>query len=112
MAASEKVTVSALATLVSEETGALAVGALAVGGAAASAVAIAAQAGGWTVSEEGLVALADEVDLVDMVVLEAADQEAAATEVALEVGSVDQEVVDMTAEAADTAVVSVDAQGN
>lgn len=71
------------------------------------------------VSEEGMVALAveataDEVEGVDMeelVVLEAAGQEAAVTEVALEVGSVDQRVVDTEAEAAHTAVDSVDAQG-
>lgn len=73
----------------------------------------------WEVSEEGLVsvtaavavALADHkvVDTAEMVVLEAVAQEAAAMELALEAGSVDQGV-DMAEKPADTAVdPSVDA---
>lgn len=70
----------------------------------------------WEVSEEALVewavvAMADKVEGLDLarMVSEAADQEAAVTEVPLQVLSAHQEVVDMAAEAADTAVHPVDA---
>lgn len=53
----------------------------------------------------------DAVVMEDLLVLEVVAQEAAVTEVALEVGLVNQEVADMAAEAADTAVGSVDKQG-
>lgn len=57
----------------------------------------------------GMAGKMEEVDMATLVVLEAADQEAVVMEVALEVGSVDQELVDMAAEAADTVVEPVDA---
>lgn len=70
----------------------------------------------WEVSEEALVesavvAMADKVEGLDLarMVSEAADQEVAVTEAPLRVLSVHQEVVDMAAEAADTAVHPVDA---
>lgn len=70
----------------------------------------------WEVSEEALVelavvAMAEKVEGLDlaMMVSEAVDQEVAVTEAALQVLSVHQEVVDMAAEAADTAVDPVDA---
>lgn len=56
----------------------------------------------------GMAGKMEEVDMATLVVLEAADQEAVVMEVALE-GSVDQELVDMAAEAADTVVEPVDA---
>lgn len=61
-----------------------------------------------------MVHLADKEDAVimeDLLVLEVVAQEAAITEVALEAGLVNQKVVHMAAEAADTAVDSVDVQG-
>lgn len=108
--------------MATEEAGISAVAFPAYDEGAVSAVAVSAEAGDWEVSEEGLVsvaaaagvALADQeemLDMAEMVVLEAVDQEAAAMELALEASSVDREVVDMAPEAADTAVGhSVDAQ--
>lgn len=64
------------------------------------------------VAAEAVAALADQQEVVDtteMMVLEVVAQEAAITEVALDVGWVDQEAVDMAAEGEDTAVDSVDA---
>lgn len=129
LAASGLAAVSVVAAVPSEETRASAV---------ASVVALTAQedaadseeAEGMEVSKEGLVAveaevvvdLADKeevvvmvemlvVVMVEMLVLEVGAQEAAVTEVALELGLVNQEVVDMAAEVADTVAGSVDIQG-
>lgn len=82
-----------MAAVATEEAGVPAVALAAMEEGAVSAGAVAAEAGDWEVSKEGLVsvataagvALADQeemLDMAEMLVLEAVDQEAAAMELA------------------------------